>query len=100
VAALAVILASLIYALHGVFGVLSRGHGRWVQAHNVLLNLAPGQTIAPAVVVAWMVMILNVGWRPNAGGIDRLGRFLGFIWLGLLLYVFVGDLLFITGVRW
>ncbi len=98
IAGLAVILATLIHAVLGANLVFSARGVQWDRVDHLLLNLSPAQTIAPAVAVAWMVLAVSGRWRPNAGWIDRLGRFIGLTWLGILIYIEVKGLLFAIGV--
>jgi hypothetical protein len=62
----------------------------WVTA--ALLTLFPGQfdgwnalpsAIGGTVVVAWGALALGRRWKPEPGWIDRAGRFLGFVAIGL-----------------
>lgn len=42
--------------------------------------------VARGVILAWAVLGLSAGWRPEPGWIDRLGRGIGMAWLALYFY--------------
>lgn len=45
-----------------------------------LSPMAPG-LVAPAILAAWLTLILNRRWKPEPSWVDRLGRILGVYWL-------------------
>ncbi len=42
--------------------------------------------VGPAVEGAWLVLALSGRWRADPGWVDRLGRFLGCLWIGWSLF--------------
>ena len=58
--------------------------GQWFR--NVLLEAFPilvSPSVAVAVSIGWCVLRAGGQWRPDAGWIDRSGRWLGWFWIGL-----------------
>jgi hypothetical protein len=98
VAGVAVLLMTLIYNLLRLYMILGPRRVLWERLYAFVLNLSSVQSIAPAVAVAWMVLAVSGRWRPDSGWIDRLGRCVGFLWLGLLVMIFVKIMLHTAGV--
>ncbi len=98
VAGVAVLLMTLIYNLLRLYMVLGPRRVLWERLYAFVLNLSSAQSVAPAGAVAWMVLMVNGRWGPDSGWIDRLGRCVGFLWLGLLVMIFVKIMLHTAGV--
>jgi hypothetical protein len=57
--------------------------------------------IAPAIVAAWLTLALSGGWRPSMDWTDRLGRWVGWSWIGAYLWdVLVNGSGLICGACW
>jgi hypothetical protein len=54
------------------------------------------ETIGLAVVAAWLTLALGGRWRPESSWVDRAGRALGIVWIGLLLVSSVIHVVFIV----
>jgi hypothetical protein len=39
-----------------------------------------------AVVGAWFMLLVSAAWRPEASWLDRAGRLLGWLWIGMLIF--------------
>lgn len=58
--------------------------GEWLR--NALLEMFPvlvSPSVTVAVAVGWCILRAGGLWRPDAGWIDRSGRWLGLYWIGL-----------------
>ncbi len=71
-----VILGSILTAV----AVAMEGGGPWVYYYQTyLIRLFP--YAGSAVAVVWASQALGRRWKPEAGAIDRFGRFLGVCWI-------------------
>jgi hypothetical protein len=79
-ALISVMMMTLIGALLTAVSVAIEGNGPWsyyYQTYLILLFPYAGASVA----VVWTIQSLNRRCRPEAGGIDRIGRFLGICWI-------------------
>jgi hypothetical protein len=63
--------------------VAMEGSGPWTYYYDLYGRLFPYAGVS--VVGVWAVQGLGRRWRPEAGGIDRLGRLLGICWIATFL---------------
>lgn len=68
-------------ALHGLVEYLCLKPG-WASFYSFQQTwIAASVPIGPAVEGAWIVLALSGRWRNDPGWVDRLGRFLGSLWV-------------------
>jgi hypothetical protein len=90
-------IASGFYALHALeeIGAIPRvfSHARDSHAMPPFANAPMEEIVGTAVLGAWSVMAASGRWRSQRSWIDRTGRVLGSIWIGLFfiyLYAYTG----------
>jgi hypothetical protein len=91
------LIASTFYTLHVLeeFRAIPRifSHARNSHAMPPFANAPMEEIVGAAVLGAWSAMAASGRWRARPSWIDRAGRFLGMIWIGLFLiylYAYTG----------
>jgi hypothetical protein len=97
VLALTSLVASAFYGLHALeeFGAIPRifTHTRNAHAMPPFANAPMEEIVGAAVLGAWSVMAASGRWKNQRTWLDRAGRLLGIIWIGLFLiylYAYTG----------
>jgi hypothetical protein len=70
-----------------------RGRGGTLHYPGGMAFVVYGDRIGFAVAGAWLVLVLSGRWRSESTWIDRVGRTLGWLWLGLTMVLWVRTFL-------
>ena len=63
--------------------LISRIPNRSYYVLNMFLLPTVTFVTAPAVALAWIVLFISGEWEPEAGWVDRAGRAIGLLWIGM-----------------
>lgn len=85
VACLSVSLMAFFLLLENAPVLISSKRGLRDELADLLMGVSTHtKLLAPTVAVAWLVLAIGRRWRADPGWIDRLGRFVGLMWLVIL----------------
>jgi hypothetical protein len=92
--ALTTLIASAFFGLHALEDNQAIpkifSHGRNAHAMPPFANAPMEELVGAAVLGAWSVMAISGRWKSQPSWIDRTGRVLGIIWIGLFLTYLYG----------
>jgi hypothetical protein len=82
---LSVGLSFLFHFVSGGYQFLhpNRAIGRLGHLTQMLIGFMAVQYVAPAIMMSWIVLLVSGGWESEHSWIDRLGRGIGLLWIGM-----------------
>ena len=89
------IVAAMVFCTAGeALAAAQQGRWPWMSPWNPFLNAWPNYElrIGLAVSGAWLVLAVMGRWRAERSAVDRVGRAIGGLWLGVTLYRIVAGL--------